>query len=73
MVPVPPEGDFLVPARKSPKKPAGEGLNAIAPAIEPPPPDPTRHASPPVLVYILRFTKLYNTIGAVPFNKPGNG
>ena len=73
MVPVPPEGDFLVPARKSPKKPAGEGLNAIAPAIEPPPQTPPGDASPGVLVYTVPFKKRYIAIGAVPFNRLGNG
>ena len=73
MVPVPPEGDFLVPARKSPKKPAGEGLNAIAPAIEPPPQTPPGDASPGVLVYMVLFKKRYIAIGAVPFNWLGNG
>ena len=73
MVLVPPEGNFLVPARKLPKKPAGEGLNAIAPAIEPPPQTPPGDASPGVLVYMVPFKKRYNAIGAVSLNWLGDG
>ena len=43
------------------------------PAIEPPPQTPPGDASPEVLVYIVRFKKMYIAFGAVPFNRLGNG